>query len=137
MTSILSIDYGLKRIGLATSDLSRTFAFPNGVVENKNNKYVIAELKKVIEEKEIGLILIGLPLNMDSSKGVMAENVEKFVSILEKEIGLPVVKIDERLSSFEAEERLKEANLKGKRIKDMVDAEAARILLEEYIANEK
>lgn len=131
--SILAIDYGLKRIGLAISDKSRAFAFPCDVIENKSKTYVLSELKKIINDRDVDLIVVGMPFNMDKTKGEMAENVDNFIAFLKQNLDVEIKSIDERLTSFAAEENLKESHLSTKDIKKHVDMEAARLILEEYI----
>ena len=136
MGSILSIDYGLKRIGLAISDESRSFAFPCGVIENKNFEFVLLNIKKIIDEKNINLVIVGMPYNMNKENTTKSEVmvlVEKFVNKLQESINIPVETIDERLSSFSAEEKLKESGLSAKKSKKFIDTEAARLILEEYL----
>ena len=139
MSSILSVDYGLKRIGLAVTDPNRTFAFPHGIVENKNFDFVLSHLKEIIAEKEIDLIIVGVPYNMrdKSSDNKMAKIVKEFISKLKEVTKVPVLAVDERLSSFMAEENLKECNLSTKKSKKFIDAEAARLLLQEFIEKNK
>ncbi|MBI2996107.1 MAG: Holliday junction resolvase RuvX [Candidatus Melainabacteria bacterium] len=133
MGCILSIDYGLKRIGLAISDENKSFAFPYGVIENKEINYVISHINKIIIEKDVELIIIGMAYNMDKSKGKMANNIEAFIKKLKTQINISIQTIDERLSSFIAEENLREAGLSSKEIKSKIDVEASRLLLEEYL----
>lgn len=136
MGAILAIDYGLKRIGLAVSDPSRTFAFPHGVIENKNFDFVLSYIDKVVLEKEIDLIIVGMPYNMpgiNKPEGEMVKNVEKFIEKLKGTVKISVETVDERLSSFMAEENLKERGKSTKKLKELVDIEAARLLLEEFI----
>lgn len=134
MGSILSIDYGNKRIGIAVSDSERKFAFPCSVIENKNFNYVSSELKKIITQKEVDLIIIGMPYSKISDKrGSMEEVVSKFTKKLQRYINIPIQAVDERLSSFVAEENLKEIGFSAKDLKKHIDQEAARLLLEEYI----
>ena len=141
MGSILSIDYGTKRIGLAISDPSRNFAFPCGVIQNKGLKYVLFCISDIVTQKEIDLILVGVPYDhrtKKASKGKesMEETVCKFIEQLKKEIKVPIETIDESLSSFAAEEKLKET-MSSKDLKKFVDQEAARLLLEEFIQKAK
>ena len=139
MSSILSIDYGTKRIGLAVSDPKRIFAFPAGVIQNDNMNKVILEIKKIIFEKEVDLILVGMPYDLnankklDSEPGNMMKTVQKFVKRLQAEVNINVETIDETLSSFAAEENLRESGVSSKRLKEFVDQEAARLILEEYM----
>ena len=141
MGSILSIDYGKKRIGLAISDPSRNFAFPYDVIENKNFNHVLSYINNVIAEKEIDLIIIGMPYNMSYKVALDGEHkdsemealVKVFVTKLNETLKISIETVDERLSSFIAEERLKERGVSIKKSKKFVDQEAARLLLEEYI----
>ena len=138
MGAILAIDYGSKRVGLAISDPERVFAFPCDVIENKSYDYLISQINNLILEKEVDYILIGMPYNMnksssDSTKNEMEKNVEYFIKQLQKSVTIPIKTIDERLSSFAAEEKLREAGLSAKKSKKYIDSEAARLLLEEFI----
>ena len=138
MGSILAIDYGLKRVGLAISDPGRTFAFPCDVIENKNPDYLISQINNLILERDVDLILIGMPYSMNKSnsdvmKNKMEKNVEAFIDKLQKSVTIRIETVDERLSSFTANEKLKEAGLSAKKSKKYIDSEAARLLLEEFI----
>ena len=136
MGSILAIDYGLKRIGLAISDENRLFAFPYSTIENKNNETVINRIKEIILEKEIDLILIGISYYKKEVHGKisMEDIVTNFTNKLKKSINIKVDIIDERFSTFAANENLKEAGISAKEAKKYIDQEAARLLLEEYIS---
>ena len=142
MGTILAVDYGLKRVGLAISDPGRTFAFPCDVIENKNFDYLFSRINNLILEKDVDLILVGMPYNMNKSnldmtqnttKNEMEKNVEIFISKLQESVKIQIKIVDERLSSFAAEEKLKEAGLSAKKSKKYIDSEAARLLLEEFI----
>ena len=145
MGRILSIDYGLKRIGLAISDELKSFAFPCGVIENKNFDFVLQYLKTIIIEKEINLIIIGMPYSwsrgskaVNPGKKMSMENlVCKFVKKLKISLSIPVEVFDERFSSFAAQENLKESGISAKKSKKFIDAEAARLILEEYLQSTK
>ena len=140
MGSILAIDYGLKRVGLAISDQDRLFAFPYKVLENKNFNYLLEKIKVIINEKDINLIIVGMPYNQrskirdrGSEKNVMEKLICEFIERLKKATGIPTEIVDERLSSFTAEENLKERGLSARKLKKFVDEEAARLLLDEFI----
>ena len=137
MGAILAIDYGLKRVGLAISDPERAFAFPCDVIENKSFDYLTSRINGLILERDVELILIGMPYNMNSAaiKNEMEKNVEHFIKELQKIIKIPIKTVDERLSSFAAEEKLREAGVSAKKSKKYVDSEAARLLLEEFLQN--
>lgn len=137
MGSVIAIDFGLKRVGIAVSDPSRIFAFPSAVLENKGIEQLIKDISDIVLEKEADLILVGMPYNMPSVKelkGEMAIKVESFIAKLKEKLSVQIEVIDERLSSFMAEENLKEAGVSSKKYKKLVDAEAARIMLEEYLS---
>ena len=140
MGTILAVDYGLKRVGLAVSDPGRAFAFPCEVIENKSFDYLFSQINKFILERGVDLILVGMPYNMnknnsDITKNEMEKNVENFINKLERLVKIPIKVVDERLSSFAAEEKLKEAGVSAKKSKKYIDSEAARLLLEEFIQN--
>ncbi|OGI18655.1 MAG: hypothetical protein A3B68_01375 [Candidatus Melainabacteria bacterium RIFCSPHIGHO2_02_FULL_34_12] len=156
MGAILSIDFGTKRIGLAVSDSTRTFAFPYGTIENKNHEYVFLNIKNIISEKEVDLIIIGMPYRRgipmcmptgkkaekqrnretEKSKKVSMEDIiSSFVNKLRERVNIPVEIVDEKLSSFAAEENLKESGISSKEIKRFVDQEAARLILLEFLQN--
>ena len=144
MGCILAIDYGTKRIGLAISDEERNFAFPFDVIENKNFNYVLDCFKNIIQEKEIDLILVGIPYGMTpqskdgtSNKKSMEEVVCDFVKKMQNKLNVDIQVIDEKLSSFIAEENLRESGLNAKSARRFVDQEAARLLLEEFIQKSK
>lgn len=141
MGSILSIDYGLKRIGIAISDPNRSFAFPCCVIENKNFKYVFSCVKELIEEKEIDLIVVGMPYDQrtegrgqrSEKKKSMQEIVDDFIRKLRKSTNVKIEVFDERLTSFVANENLKNQGIDAKKSKKIIDMEASRLILEEYL----
>ena len=140
MGCILSVDYGLKRIGLAVSDPEKIFAFPLDTIENKNFKFVLSLIAKIIEDKDIDLIIVGVPYRgkpdiTDSDS--MESLITGFINRLKENVSIPVEAIDESLSSFMAEERLRESGKNAKEIKSIIDQEAARYILEDYIQNVK
>ncbi len=140
MGAILAVDYGTKRIGLAISDPGKVFAFPCAAIENKGFAYILSQINGLILEKEVELILVGMPYNMnkkmsDEKKNEMEINIENFINKLQKSISVPIKVVDERLSSFAAEEKLKEAGISAKKSRKYVDSEAARLLLEEFLPN--
>lgn len=140
MGTVLAIDYGLKRVGLAVSDPEKAFAFPYDAIENKSSGYLISRINNLALEKDVELILIGMPYNPRSEvrdpkleKKSMESIVQDFINKLKKSTNIPIKTVDERLSSFAANENLKEAGLSAKQSKKYIDSEAARLLLEEFI----
>lgn len=113
--AVLGIDYGSKRMGLAVSDLSCTIATPYKILYRREISADMAELRKIMAEKEIGAVVMGLPLQMNGKEGEIAAEVRKFAAILEENFKFPVLLWDERLSSSAMENFLiKEADLSRK-----------------------
>ncbi len=129
--AILGIDFGTKRMGLAVSDLSRTIATSYKILYRRTLEIDLAELKNIIAEKEIGAIVMGLPLQMNGEEGVIATEVRKFANVLEENFSLPILLWDERLSSSAVENFLiKEVDLSRKKRAKVLDASAAAYILQ-------
>jgi putative Holliday junction resolvase len=131
MGRVAAIDFGEKRIGIAMSDQRRTVALPVGTVEG--GKQALQNIRASLPLKEVDLILVGLPLEMSGKKGPMAAKVEAFAKMLEDALGLPVLLVDERLSSKGADVKLKEISLNRKARTDKIDMVAATLLLQTYL----
>ena len=130
---ILALDHGTKRIGVAVSDETRTIAQPLEYIPAEPFADFLARLRQLIREKEIELILVGLPRNMDGSYGPAAQKVEAFVAVLRNAITMPVKTWDERLTSSQANRLLIEGRVRRDRRKEKVDQMAAAILLQSYL----
>lgn len=135
MGRIASIDFGLKRIGIAMSDRDCKMALPLTIVEG--GKKAIQNVKNALPLKEISLILVGLPLELSGKAGPMAELAAQFARLLEEAAGIPVQLVDERLSSKGAEVHLKEISLNGKQRREKIDMVAATLLLQTYLDQRK
>ncbi|OGF21035.1 hypothetical protein A2316_00180 [Candidatus Falkowbacteria bacterium RIFOXYB2_FULL_38_15] len=96
---LLGIDYGEKRIGLATGDLETKIASPFLIVENDKRESVLKKIKDVCEENEIEKIIIGLPLTLGSKEGMEAKEVLDFIDYLKNNIAIPIETEDERMTS--------------------------------------
>jgi putative holliday junction resolvase len=127
----LAIDYGLKRTGLAICDEGEMIASPMAVVQGR--KDLIERVKRIIASEGIGAVVLGLPLNMDGTEGPQARLVQAFGKELGRQIGIPVHLQDERLSSFEAEQRLLEMDLSRAKKKKRLDALAAADILRTFL----
>jgi len=130
---ILALDHGTKRIGVAVSDETKTIAQPLEYILAEPFADFLARLKKLLVEKEIDLVLIGLPRNMDGSYGPEAQKVEAFVAVLKMAITVPIKTWDERLTSAQANRVLIEAKVRRDKRKEKVDKMAAAILLQSYL----
>jgi putative Holliday junction resolvase len=130
---ILALDPGSKRIGVAVSDETKTIALPLEYILAEPFAEFLERLKKILAEKEVDLLLIGMPRNMDGSYGPAAEKVQTFVAILKTAITVPIKTWDERLTSTMANRTMIQANVRRDKRKEKVDAMAAAILLQSYL----
>lgn len=129
---ILAIDYGRRRIGLAVSDELGIMAVPVAALERKNRQEDIRRLREVARNYKITLIIIGSPLHLAGHAGEMAQEAARFALRIKKELGLPVELRDERLTSWEAEQTLKDNS--GRKSRKMhLDSVAAAILLRDFL----
>jgi putative holliday junction resolvase len=129
---ILAIDYGRKRIGLAVSDAMGMTAQPLAVLSRTNRRNDLRRLRDLCREHSVGRIIVGHPLDMSGESGAMADEASRFAARLQKELGLPTELLDERLTSWEAEQSLPQV-MAGRRRGAPVDDLAAAILLREYL----
>ena len=134
--NILSIDYGDKRIGLAIGDSERKIPNPLQVIQNNSIPHIIDEIKKIVISYDVEKIVIGIPLNEDSTIGNQSYKVKDFSLIIKKELNIDVVGVDERFSSVDAEKMLLEQDLSRKKRKKVIDALAASIILQRYFEND-
>jgi len=130
---ILALDHGSKRIGVAVSDETKTIAQPLEYIPAEPFAGFLERLRQLIREKEIDLILIGLPRNMDGSYGPAAEKVQTFVGVLGGAIPIPIKLWDERLTSAQANRILIQGGVRRDKRKEKVDKMAAAILLQSYL----
>lgn len=131
---IMGVDYGDARTGIAVSDLLCSIVGTATVIHSRNTDKTILEIKKIIEQSQVGEIVVGLPRNMDGSEGPRASLCREFARRLQEETGLPVAFWDERRTTVEAHNILSEHNYHGKKRKNTVDAVAASLILEGYLA---
>ncbi len=130
---ILALDHGTKRIGVAVSDETKTIAQPLEYIPAEPFVDFLVRLKELLVEKEIDLILVGLPRNMDGSYGPAAQKVETFIAVLKAAITMPIKTWDERLTSAQANRVLIQAKVRRDKRKEKVDKMAAAILLQSYL----
>lgn len=130
---ILSLDHGTKRVGVAVSDELKLIATPMEFIPAEPFVGFIARLKEIIREKEVELILLGMPRNMDGSYGPAALKVQEFAAVLKDNIAVPIQLWDERLTSAQAQRFLIQGNVRREKRKQKVDKTAAAILLQSYL----
>lgn len=133
---LLGIDFGDKRTGLAVSDVTRFLASGIGYISIGGMQKTAARICEIIRDENItGGIVVGLPVNMNGSEGPRAEHAKKFASILEEklcEVGnpLPIVMMDERMTTMAASRYLNETDTRGQKRKSVIDTLSAQIILQ-------
>ena len=133
MSRLLGIDYGTVRIGLALSDPTRTLASPLPFLENSSPSQVISTMAALIETHQITGLVIGMPRNMDGTYGPSAQKVRDFIAQIQKSISLPIIPIDERLTTAQASKQLSGIGLNQKQLRKKVDSSSACLILQQYL----
>ena len=131
---VMGIDYGDARTGVAFSDLLCSIVGSTTVIHSRNPEKTLDQLCQLIQEHEVTKIVMGLPKNMDGSEGPRAELCRSFAKQLEERCGMEVALWDERRTTVEAHNILSAHNYHGKKRKNTVDAVAASLILEGYLA---
>ena len=130
---ILALDHGTKRIGVAVSDEMKMIATPLEYIPAEPFAGFLTRLREILREKEIELIIIGMPRNMDGSYGPAALKVQEFVAVLKDAITTQIKTLDERLTTVQAQRVLIQGNVRRDQRKEKVDKTAAAILLQSYL----
>jgi putative pre-16S rRNA nuclease len=131
--SIAALDLGRRRIGVAVTDAAAMGAHPVGVVERRSMAQDLEAIAAMLRDREVTTIVVGLPLNMDGSEGSAARAARLFAERMAAALKIEVEMFDERLTSFEAEERLKGMPVKKGARKPAIDAIAATVILEGWM----
>lgn len=126
----MALDVGTKRIGVALSDFLHITTTGICCVPREPEVDAIAQIKKIATENKVMTIVVGLPLNMDGSHGFQADNCKNFAGKLSD---FDIIFEDERLTSEQAEENLRDRKINFRKDKSLVDIESARIILEQYL----
>ncbi|MBE6808381.1 MAG: Holliday junction resolvase RuvX [Ruminococcaceae bacterium] len=130
---IMSVDLGKARTGIAASDNSESFAFPKKVITEYNEEKLINKVCDSAKELEAELIVVGFPKNMDGSEGSRAEECKAIAKKITEQCSIKTVMWDERCTTISAHTALNYTNTRGKKRKEVVDAVAAVIILEDYL----
>jgi len=133
MKRIMGIDYGDARTGIAISDLLCSIVGSTTVIHSRNPEKTLDQIVKLVQEHNVGEIVMGLPKNMNGTEGPRAELCRQFAQRVEQATGLAVQLWDERRTTVEAHNILSEHNYHGKKRKETVDAVAASLILEGYL----
>ena len=130
---ILGIDYGEKRIGLALSDELEMTARGLSVIERRSKGKDLEAIAASVSEHGVGAIVVGYPLRLDGTAGIQCEKVDRFIAGLRDVVSVPVIAWDETLSTKEAEGLMREAGVKRRKKRGMVDRIAAAVILQDYL----
>jgi putative Holliday junction resolvase len=130
---ILAVDYGRKRIGLALSDALGVTAQPLLTITRSNRRNDLRRLRDICRKHSVARILVGHPLHMTGEPGPMADEAALFAARLQKDLGIEVELVDERLTTWEAAQTMAEVNSSSRRKRAPLDDVAAAVLLRDYL----
>lgn len=133
LISALGLDVGSKRIGVAGCDRTGLIATGLVTIERKSFAHDIAQFQQLVQERSVQILVVGLPYSMNGTIGFQAKHVQKYAQKLAKALNLPLVYVDERLTSFQAEQLLHAQNLSPSRHKSLIDSIAAAIILQQWL----
>ena len=131
---IMAVDYGDARTGLAACDRTEFLASPLGIIQEKSMAKTVEKIVYATREYDVGMVIIGLPRNMNGSEGARAEKCRTMAGLLKAIIPIPVYMWDERSTTVTAAGILGENNVYGKKRKQVLDAVAAQVILENFLA---
>ena len=134
---IMSVDLGKARTGIAISDNNESFAFPKGVITEYNTEKLIEKIADYSNELNAELIVVGLPKNMDGSEGSRAQECKEIAEKIALKTQKEIIMWDERCTTVSAHTALNYTDTRGKKRKNVVDAVAAVIILEDYLLYRK
>ena len=130
MHKIMALDVGTKRIGIAISDYLHVIATPHSFISREPEAKAIETITQIAKENNVKKIVVGVPINMDGTLGFQAQNC---IDFSQKIVGFDIILEDERLTSEEAEERLRARKIDFRKNKGLVDTESACVILEQYL----
>lgn len=135
--SALGLDIGRKRVGVAGCDGTGLIATGLTTLHRRSFSELVADLSDLVQTRQAQLLVVGLPLTMEGEEGFQARQVRKIATGLERALGLPVVYVDERLSSVEAEELMRDEGRSVAVEKSLIDRKAAAIILQRWLDNRR
>jgi putative holliday junction resolvase len=131
--SALALDVGRKRIGVAGCDKTGLIATGITTIDRARFEEDIEQLRQLVQTREVNVLVVGLPYNMDGTIGFQAKHVQKFAKRISKILNLPVEYVDERLTSFQAEQMILASNRSPSRNKGLIDRKAAALILQQWL----
>ena len=129
----LALDVGDRRVGVAVSDPLGMLARPLTVIVRRSRDDDYRAIARLVSENEVSLVVVGHPINMSGEAGPQARRVERYASGLAERLDVPLVLWDERLSTVEAEDRLRQAGASSREYRSRLDAVAAAVILQSYL----
>nr|WP_225225889.1 Holliday junction resolvase RuvX [Komarekiella delphini-convector] len=129
----MGLDVGSKRVGVAGCDRTGLIATGITTIERTSFERDVEQMRQIVNEREVQVLVIGLPYSMDGSLGFQARHVQKFANRLAKALKLPVEYVDERLTSYQAEQMLIAENRSPSRHKGLIDRKAASLILQQWL----
>ncbi|WP_081462834.1 Holliday junction resolvase RuvX [Trichormus azollae] len=131
--SALGVDVGSKRIGLAGCDGTGLIATGLTTIDRKSFEEDVEQIQQIVNARRVQVLVVGLPYAMDGSLGFQARHVQKFTHRLAQALKLPVEYVDERLTSYQAEQLLIAENRSPSRHKGLIDRKAAALILQQWL----
>jgi putative holliday junction resolvase len=129
----LGLDVGQKRIGVAGCDGTGLIATGLTTITRKSYAQTIEDLRQIVRDREVEILVIGLPYSMDGSLGKQAIHIQKFAETVSKALSLPYEFVDERLTSYEAEQFMQAERISLKENKGLIDRKAAALILQQWL----
>ena len=135
--AVIALDVGTKRIGVAVADPTQTFALPVTVVERTNLNADLARIDEILREYDAGELVVGDPIRLSGERGPASEQIDRFVEQLRKVFGGTIHRVDERLTTAQAQKTLIAADVSRAKRKTVIDKMAAALILETFLARRR
>lgn len=133
----LGLDVGHKRIGVAGCDGTGLIAFGITTIYRKTFEDDLEQIRQLAQDRQIDTLVVGLPYSMDGTLGFQAKQVQKFAKAIATQLNLTLTYVDERLTSFQAEQMLQAEGIAPSRHKDLIDRKAAAIILQQWLEDQR
>jgi putative holliday junction resolvase len=135
--SIMALDVGSKRIGVAVADAQASFAFPAGTIVRTNLSADLATIREYLERYAVSDVVVGDPLTLSGERGVAAAEIDRFVEKIRSQFAVRIHRVDERMTTAQATKSLIAADVSRRKRKKVVDALAATLILETFLARRR
>lgn len=135
--AIMALDVGTKRIGVAIADPTRTYAIPLATITRKNKRDDLASIANYLESYGVEELVVGDPIALSGERGVAAREMDAFVANLQSVFGGPIHRVDERMTTAQANKSLIAADVSRRKRREIVDRLAAGLILETFLARRR